>query len=53
MDMGVDHARHHQHAASIYLSLSPDPGPSCAAAFLDGLDSGDYTVFDQNIGNFE
>jgi len=51
VDMGIDHARHHQHAAGIYLSLSPNPAPSCAASFIGGQDLGNYTIFDQDIGN--
>jgi len=57
VDMGIDRARHHQHAAGIYFSLSPDavhsPARGGAAAFLGRQDLGDYTIFDQDIGNLD
>jgi len=49
--MGIDHARHHQHAAGIYLSFSPDPAPDCPTAVIGGQDSDNHAIFDQDIGN--
>jgi hypothetical protein len=55
VDMGIDHARHHQHAAGIYFSLSPGavhcPARGSTAAFLGRQDLDDYTIFDQDIGD--